>query len=397
MESKEYNKASSTAEFYGFVRMPQVAIEKIDLVHAKSFREGSMKEVHPFSDTHSKFSGFFEEKIAIIRSVLEKKMSSLPQPIMVYYEGPIKGNPHIKNTSKEKTFNLEIIGNGKSMAEAIIIETAFIIAKEHYPKETLSIELNSAGDKESLTRFSKELSLYMKKHFADVPAHCKTACKKDAFEIFNCVEEKCLAFQEQAPKSMSYLSEGSRKHFMEVLEYIESLDIPYTINHRLVGSRSYCSGILFEINATSEQGKVRTIAIGERYNILAKKVWGKKEVPAIGAAIHIYPSATKISRRSVTPLKKAKFFFIQLGYDARLKSLQILETLRQAKIAVSQSLSKDKLAAQIASAEKLKIPYVIIMGQKEAMENSVVVRNMNTRSQDTILVKDLIPHLKKLK
>jgi histidyl-tRNA synthetase len=392
----EYIKASTTAAYYGFVEMPPIAVEKEDLSKAKLFREGSIKEVHPFTDEMSKFSGYLEEKIAILRNVMDKKMSHLPQPIMVFYEGPMKGNPHIKKIAKERTFNLEIIGNSKSIAEAMIIETAYIIAKEQYEKEDLCIELNTIGDKESSVRFTRELINYYKKHFNEIPAACRAIIRKDVFEAFNCKDQKCAELLESAPKPMSYLSEPSRKHFMEVLEYLESLSIPYTINHKLIGSRSYCSGVLFEIQA-SKDGVTHTIAIGERYNSLSKKVWGKKEIPAIGVAIQVYPSASKIIKKSSLTVKNPRFYFIQLGFDAKLKSLQILELLRQSKIAISQGLSKDKLAAQLATAEKMKVPYVMIMGQKEAMENSVVVRDMNTRSQDTIPVSELVTYLKKLK
>ena len=95
--------------------------------------------------------------------------------------------------------------------------------------------------------------------------------------------------------------------------------------------------------------------------------------------------------------EKHNLFFIQLGFEAKLKSLHVLEMLRKAKLNTYQSLSKDKMAAQIAMAEKMNIPYVIIMGKKEAMENSVVVRNTNTRCQDTVALEDLVAYIKKLK
>ena len=123
---------------------------------------------------------------------------------------------------------------------------------------------------------------------------------------------------------------------------------------------------------------------------------GEKRYPAIGAAISIYDAHLKTGRKRLPTFKKSKFYFIQLGHDAKLKSLQILETLRQAKIPVYQSLSKDKLLGQIASAEKMQIKYVLIMGQKEALENTVVVRNMDTRSQDTVPLNELVAYLKKL-
>ena len=96
-------------------------------------------------------------------------------------------------------------------------------------------------------------------------------------------------------------------------------------------------------------------------------------------------------------LKKPKIYFIQLGSDAKLKSLNIIEILRKAHIPIAQSLSKDSLGPQLAVAEKLAIPYAIIFGQKEALENSVIVRNMENRSQETVKIPHLLEHLKELK
>lgn len=96
-------------------------------------------------------------------------------------------------------------------------------------------------------------------------------------------------------------------------------------------------------------------------------------------------------------MKKPKVYFIQVGWDAKLKSLCVIEILRKAHVPVIQSLSKDSLSAQLAVAEKSGAPYVIIFGQKEAMEKSVIVRNMETRSQDTVKMDELNTYIKHLK
>ena len=77
--------------------------------------------------------------------------------------------------------------------------------------------------------------------------------------------------------------------------------------------------------------------------------------------------------------------------------MQIIEELRNSKIPVFQSLSKDKLITQLAKAKKLKVPYVIIIGQKEAFDGTVVVRNMATHSQVSISKEKLVDYLKNLK
>ena len=103
--------------------------------------------------------------------------------------------------------------------------------------------------------------------------------------------------------------------------------------------------------------------------------------------------------KSLSPriIKKPKIYFIQLGFEAKLKSLSVIELLRKAKIPIAQSLNKDSLATQLSTAERLNVPYTIIFGQKEAMEGTVIVRNMENRSQDTISIEKLPEYLKKIK
>ncbi len=390
--SPEFEMAECTARHFGFVEIPPIEIEKTDLASAKKFDESHLRIVKPWNDECDRFSGYLEEKISIVRNFVEKKWNNIAIPFMGYYIGPIKGNPHLKRNSDSRTFNLEIIGTSKPIAEAMIIETAYVILKDRYPNQELSVEINSIGDKESMTKFSRELHNYCKKEINKLPANLRAEIKKDEFNIFNIKDSKASEFVDSAPKPMAFLSDISRNHFKEVLEYLESLNIPYEINHKLIGSRSYCSDTIFEIKSKTE-----VLAIGERYNTVAKKVLGKKDVPALGIALLIHPHYVTKSKSKSKKEEQTKFYFIQFGGDAKRKSLGIIESLRKAKIPVHQSLSKDKLSVQLAQAEKLNIPYIIMMGQKEAIEETVVVRHMTTRSQDTIEIERLVTHLKMLK
>lgn len=393
--SPEFEAASATARHFGFVPLPPPEIEKQDITAAKRFDESHLETVHPWSVGAERFSGYLEEKIAIMRNYFEKKWAGLGFPLMGYYEGPLKGNPHIRRLEDARTMNLEIIGAAKPIAEAMAIETAFAILKDRYDGEELMIEINSVGDKESMSRFSRELGSYCRREAGRLPSSMRQEVKKSIFSIFTINDERAREFVDNAPKPMNFLSEPSRLHFSEVLEYLESLHLPYEINPKLIGSRSYCTETVFEI-----RGKKEMLAIGERYNSVAKRVWGRKEMPALGVAILMHPHfVTRSAVRKGSGKKEAdaRFYFIQFGDDAKKKCLSVIEEMRKAQIPVHQSLSKDKLSLQLASAEKMCIPYIIMMGQKEAMEECVMVRNMTTRVQETIELKVLIPHLKKLK
>jgi histidyl-tRNA synthetase len=148
-----------------------------------------------------------------------------------------------------------------------------------------------------------------------------------------------------------------------------------------------------------ETGKKVTIAGGGRYDYLGKNLGSKKDVPAIGISIGVdriieAPWFNKLCPRI---LKKPKIYFIQLGFDAKLKSLNVIEILRKGKIPIAQSISKDNLGVQLSNAEKLGMEYAIIFGQKEALENSVIVRDMSNRSQDTVKLPKLLEYIKNLK
>jgi histidyl-tRNA synthetase len=139
------------------------------------------------------------------------------------------------------------------------------------------------------------------------------------------------------------------------------------------------------------------LAAGGRYDGLANSLGSKKDVPSVGASIGVDRVLSCKEYQFLTPkiLKKPKVYFIQLGYEAKLKSLSVIEILRKTKVATAHALNKDKLSAQLGMAEKLKIPYAIILGQKEALDGTVIVRNMGTRSQDTVKIEQLPEYIKK--
>ena len=138
------------------------------------------------------------------------------------------------------------------------------------------------------------------------------------------------------------------------------------------------------------------MAYGYRYNHLAKKVGGKRDVPCIGATIVVRKHPASAKKIQIGKIKKPRFYLVQLGNTAKLKALNVIETLRKNKIPVYHSLTKDKIVGQLSGAEYMHASHVLIIGQKEAIENTVVVRDILTREQNTVPVSELAEFLKKL-
>jgi histidyl-tRNA synthetase len=185
------------------------------------------------------------------------------------------------------------------------------------------------------------------------------------------------------------------------LEYLEEMNIPYNINKNLVRGLSYYTRTVFEIieQKGAEDSTPLTLAGGGRYDYLARQMGSKKDVPSVGFSIGVDRIVESSWYKKLAPriMKKPKIYFIQLGTEAKLKSLNIIEILRKAHIPIAQSLSKDSLGSQLAIAEKLAIPYAIIFGVKEALDNSAIVRDMSNRSQDTVKLSKLLEYLKEIK
>ena len=191
---------------------------------------------------------------------------------------------------------------------------------------------------------------------------------------------------------------ASGRHLEEVLEYLEALSIPYSLNNTLFGNKKYCNETVFAITNTDPElpkNAQKMLAIGVRYSNVAKRLNFKRDVQGVGISILIKSNKTEL-RKSVSKVKRPIASFIQLGSESKLASLAIVESLRQIKIPLYLSLAKDRLGAQVSSIEKYHTPYIIVMGKKEAVEKNVIVRKTDTHAQEIVSLADLPDYMKKV-
>jgi histidyl-tRNA synthetase len=401
-----FEKAQEVAVYYGFKPIETPMMEHED-TFTSSIGVGTDiidKEMYTLKTKGGDHLALRPEHTApLMRAYIEHGMQNMPQPIMTYQYGPIfrHDKPQAGRYRQFWQFDVDSLGSEKSIMDALVIKTGITILEEA-GASNLSIDINSIGDKECRGQYIKELVNYYKKHMKDLPTIDRERLKTNPLRILDSKEEETKKINEGAPDSVSFLCASCKKHFKEVLEYLEEMGINYNLNKNLVRGLSYYTRTVFEIytETKNEDGSVGTIQVasGGRYDYLAKALGGKKDVGAVGFSIGVDRVVTSPWYKKLSPriIKKPKIYFIQLGSEAKLKSLNIVETLRKAHIPISQSLSKDSLGAQLAIAEKLAIPYALIFGVKEALDESVIVRNMETRSQETVKLKKLLEYLKEL-
>lgn len=369
---REFDRALVVATYFGFVPIaaPKYSPRDIELTRHSSN--------YPHYDA--------TDKVAVIRTYLEQDLASLSHPITLIYKKPVA-------RKRPAGYALHFIGSLSGIAEATLIRTALSILSEEGYKD-LRVDINCIGDRESINAYERELVNYARKFGVDLPDELKLSIKEDIFNLFRVETPETLRLRESAPSSITFLSLQSRVYFKEVLEYIEALGIEFRLAPELVGEKNHTSHTIFAIKDKRSDAQ-NTLAVGYRYSQLTRLFGLRKEIPMAG--VNIIASPLRASgKRVYKELPKPKFYLIQIGIEAKIKTLALIETLRLHHIPLHHFLGKDKITVQLSNAENLRVPYLIIIGQKEALDNTATVRNTATRAQDTISIESLPYYLKNI-
>jgi len=289
-----------------------------------------------------------------------------------------------------------VIGEKTSIVDAQIIQIYYNILRE-LKLDNIIIEVNSIGDAVCRPAYRKALVSYLRSRESVLCADCKRRMKENPLRILDCKEEKCQQVKAQAPQMVDHLCEECRPHFKEVLEYMEEIGLPYRLNPYLVRGLDYYNRTVFEI-FQEKGGELGQIALGGggRYDGLIKMLGGK-ETPAMGGGLGIdrVVMAMKAADIKVGEEKKVKVFLAQLGVLGKKKCLKLFEELRQAGIPTGESFDRDSLKSQLKIADKLGAKFTLLLGQKEAIDGTVIMRDMESGKQETLKLETAVAEIKK--
>lgn len=299
-----------------------------------------------------------------------------------------------KNAPFGVSLELHILGIPTAIAEAMLIMMADAIAAESGIANRI-ISINSIGTPDSSNRYVRDIGTFLKKHIESISPALRPKAAEDPLGTLIQLIERGHPAAVRAPQAMEYLTEEERRRFFELLELLEVAGLRYEANGHVLGSRDCWSHTLFEILWTDEESGARIpVARGGRYDPLISRFAGSH---AHGAAVSIYcevKGRTNVKRSREMSVRPA-FYFAHLGPEARRKVLPTLELLRHADILVYQSLRHEKIGEQMAEAKNLGTPYLLIMGHKEAVEGTILVREVATNSQRAVSVEELPSFLRR--
>jgi histidyl-tRNA synthetase len=391
----------NTTNYYSFQKIETPVLE-----YAEVFSKGAgdtsdivEKEMYSFRTKGGDLVALRPEFTpGIVRSYIENGMYNLPQPVKLWAMGPCfrHDRPQKGRYRQFLQASLEALGDKSASLDGQIIQMSYDVLKDLGFKN-ISIEVNSIGDAECRPYFKKILAGYFRSKKSSLCSDCQRRLKENPLRILDCKEEKCQQVKAGAPQTIDHLCENCHAHFKQVLEFLDELELPYTLNPYLVRGLDYYTKTVFEISEKSEVGaQYGALASGGRYDNLVKLLGGR-DTPACGVGIGISRIMELMIEKEIKVDKKQdqpQIFLAQLGQMAKRKSMKLFEEFRDAKIPVAESFSKDSLRSQLNAANKMGIKWVLIFGQKEALEDFITLRDMDSGVQKEIKLDKVVEEMK---
>lgn len=379
-----------------------------------------------------------EGTASIARAYIENGMISEPQPVKLWYFGAFfrHESPQKGRFREFNQWGLEMIGDESVVADAEIMHVFFTALKELGITDVV-FHVNSIGCSVCRPGYRSQLIQYYRSRIKGLCKDCKERYKQNPLRLLDCKEEKCEIAKKGAPQMIEHLCDQCKNHFKLLLEFLDEDGVPYLLNPHLVRGLDYYTRTVFEIfhddsaahpvaaepekkPEHAEDGTERVVAptgeeehrlettpeevsekkklalgSGGRYDGLIETIGGRP-TSGVGGAMGIERIAAILKQRGMRPeAAKQKVFFAQLGDLAKKKSFRIMEELRKANIPAGESIGKASVKSQLKLADKSEAHYSLILGQKEAIDNTIIIREMSSGIQETILQEKMVEVLKK--
>jgi len=404
-------KSNKLAKTYGFNRMDTPVMERLDLYERSTGKETDIvsKEMYTFIDkSGDKIALRPEATPGLVRAYIEHGMFNLPQPVKTFWMGPLfrHEKPQAGRFRQHTQFNFDMYGEDSPVADAQLI----MIANNFFSEMQIDVQvaINSIGCHDCRPEYIKKLTDFYKERGkrSKLCNDCKKRFVKNPLRLLDCKEKECVEVRDGAPQMVDFLCDGCRDHFIRVLEYLDEMEIPYNLEPTLVRGLDYYNRTVFEFIAVegaplendgdseeekekapknNEQRKKISMGGGGRYDGLVEYMGGRP-TPAVGFGLGVERVIMKIKELNIPITRDADdyIFIAQLGDQARRKTFKLFEEMRKNGYKVRQMFVKDSLKAQLEEANRIGARLCLVLGQKELLDGTIILKDMISGTQEVI-------------
>jgi histidyl-tRNA synthetase len=391
-------KAASLCQLYGYQPLSTPIFEDAQLFTRTAAKGTDIvdKEMYIFEDKSGQELALRAEGTpSVCRAYLEHGLFNLPQPVKLYYIGPIfrYERPQAGRYRQHHQFGFEALGEADPALDAEVIE----MAQQFFYSlglSQLSIQLNSIGCKICRPGYLEVLRQHYSGYTDHLCPDCKVRLVKNPLRLLDCKKTSCQEIARNAPRISNYLCPECQLHFQNVQKYLRVMGVPFQLNHRLVRGLDYYTRTVFEIEPRDKGGQ-STLGGGGRYDDLIEELGGKP-TPAVGFATGLERIILNLKKQKldVPASPKPDVFIAYLGEEAKVEAIKIASDLRKARIGIITATGDRSLRGQMRQANSLGSTYAIILGEQEISNQNIILRDMKSGEQKTIPITEITGILK---
>ena len=354
------------------------------------------KETYDFKDRGDRNITLRPEGTAgIVRSIIENKLYTT-LPIKLWYEGPMfrYERPQSGRYRQFRQAGVEIFGDSTPLMDANVI-SIMVKFYERIGLRGIKVRINSIGNKESREKYREALLNHFKPHLDDLCEDCQNRYEKNPLRILDCKVDSEKDYINNAPKIIDYLDDVSKKHFEDVLKYLDLMEIKYVIDDKLVRGLDYYTDTVFEVEAEIEGfGSQNVIGAGGRYNNLVENMDGPS-VPAVGFAFGIERIINALDAEDVKVISDNALdcYVIPVSEKELENAVMLVNNLRDNAFSVDMDYTNKKMNAKFKEADRYNAKFIVIIGEDEIKNNKLTIKDNLTKEEVKIERDNLIDYL----
>ncbi len=334
---------------------------------------------------------------SMVRAYIENGLRSWAKPVKLYYVGPLfrYDRPQAGRWRQFHQLGMEVFGSDAYVTDVMIMYVMHVILRQ-LGLEEYTFCVNSLGAPNDRQEYVKTLKEYCRRSRHKLCRQCKERITSNPLRILDCKEEKCRQVANTAPKLFDYMSEEEKKHYQKVLDMLEALEVPHRKQQSLARGLDYYTGVVWEVLPDGDESASTSLAGGGRYDNLVKELGGRA-TPAVGGSLGIERAIDSLKEEGMelTVTDQPRVFVAQLGEMAKLAALGIMNELQEAGIHFAESVDREGMQPQLKIASRLGVRWVVIVGQKEVLDKTVILRNMDSGMQEVVAQGELCEELHK--
>jgi len=335
-----------------------------------------------------------EGTASVVRAYVENNLDKTCGFVKFYYMGPMfrAERPQKGRLRQFHHIGVETIGSTEPEIDVEVIALADTLLKA-YSIKGYRILVNTLGCAEDKIKLSSFLRDKLQSRLSELCPDCQARFGKNVFRILDCKNDACQKIVNGININNSHLCPDCLKHFESVKAGLDLLGVSYEVSPKLVRGLDYYTRTVFEFKHEQLGLQQDALGAGGRYDGLVRELGGP-QAGAVGFAFGV--ERLLLASQAAVPEGSGKklVYLITLGEAARKQGISLLARLRSAGISSDTDYSNRSIKAAMRKANDLGARYVLILGDDELKENSVMAKDMQAGTQEKISLDKIEEKLK---